>query len=223
MIYHSDNGTLGPYTLTDSMAFGLQAESFAWNKKSGLLFVSGGNIDTADYGPFLPGHNPMKWLGFDPATKTVKDSIVWNWDAYPYPRTGSDAPRPRVIDFSVSGDTAYVGCFWQDKAAVQMFKRVVTSVTQIDDRVPKTYTLSQNYPNPFNPSTTISFTLPSRSFVSLKVFDLLGREVATLVNENKNAGACSVRYDASTLTSGVYFYRLLAGSFIETKKLLFLK
>jgi photosystem II stability/assembly factor-like uncharacterized protein len=91
------------------------------------------------------------------------------------------------------------------------------------EKVPVEFTLAQNYPNPFNPSTTISFTLPSRSFVSLKVFDLLGREVATLVNENKNAGACSVRYDASTLTSGVYFYRLLAGSFIETKKLLLLK
>ena len=89
--------------------------------------------------------------------------------------------------------------------------------------VPKAFTLFQNYPNPFNPSTNISFSLPSRSFVSLKVFDLLGKEVATIVSEEMSAGSYSKQWNASKFASGVYFYRLQAGSFTEIKKLLFLK
>lgn len=83
--------------------------------------------------------------------------------------------------------------------------------------------LYQNYPNPFNPSTSISFSLPTRSFVSLKVFDLIGREVATLVNDEKSAGTYNVKLDASKLPSGVYFYRLQAGKYSETKKLVLLR
>ncbi len=85
------------------------------------------------------------------------------------------------------------------------------------------YSLFQNHPNPFNPSTSISFTLPSRSFVTLKIFDLLGREVSTIVSEELPAGDHSRQWNAEDFPSGVYFYRLQAGSFIETKKLVLLK
>lgn len=88
---------------------------------------------------------------------------------------------------------------------------------------PLKFELSQNYPNPFNPSTKIRFDLPTQAFISLKVYDVLGREVATLVNEMKQAGSYTVKWDASRMTSGVYFCRLRAGNFIETKKLLLLK
>ena len=88
---------------------------------------------------------------------------------------------------------------------------------------PKIFSLRQNYPNPFNPSTTISFDIPLDSYVSLKVFDMLGREVATLISEKMSAGTYTHLWNASGLTSGVYFYSLQAGSYIETKKLLFLK
>jgi hypothetical protein len=88
---------------------------------------------------------------------------------------------------------------------------------------PYSFILHQNYPNPFNPSTTISFSIPSRSFVSLKVFDLLGREVATLINENQNVGTHFTTFSATNLPSGIYFYRLQAGSFSETKKLVLQK
>jgi hypothetical protein len=222
-IYHSDNGTLGPYLLKDSMASGLQAESFAWNKKSGLLFVSGGNIDTADYGPFLPGHTPMKWLGIDPATKAVKETISWNWAAYPYPQTGADAPRPRVIDFSVTGDTAYVGCFWQDKAAVQMFRKTLTDVIQIDNQVPDRFALLQNYPNPFNPTTTIQFDVPSAGWTMLKLYDVLGKEVATLVNEQKDPGTYKVVLDGSGLASGIYVCTLTGNGVRLSSKMLLVK
>jgi hypothetical protein len=85
------------------------------------------------------------------------------------------------------------------------------------------FILHQNYPNPFNPSTIISFSLPSKSFVSLKVFDLIGREVATILSQEMQAGSHSQQWNTTNMTSGVYFYRLQAGSFIETKKLIMLK
>jgi photosystem II stability/assembly factor-like uncharacterized protein len=100
---------------------------------------------------------------------------------------------------------------------------VITSVNDIPIHLPTDYALSQNYPNPFNPSTTISFTLPSRSFVSLKVFDLLGREEATIVSEELSAGTHLRKWNAADMSSGVYFYRLQAGKYVEIKKLIFLK
>lgn len=84
--------------------------------------------------------------------------------------------------------------------------------------IPSVISLFQNYPNPFNPSTTISFALPSRSFVTLKVFDLLGREVSTIVSEEMSAGSYSRTWSTTNVSSGIYFYRLQAGSFIDTKK-----
>jgi hypothetical protein len=94
--------------------------------------------------------------------------------------------------------------------------------------VPNQFSLSQNYPNPFNPTTNLRFTVPEARFVSLKIYDLLGKEVATLVGENLNPGSYAVRWDASGCPSGVYFYRLtassgLTGNFSETKRLILLK
>jgi photosystem II stability/assembly factor-like uncharacterized protein len=88
---------------------------------------------------------------------------------------------------------------------------------------PTRFVLEQNYPNPFNPSTNISFDLPARSFVSLKVFDLLGKEVASIVSEVLPAGHYSRHWNAAGMPSGVYFYRLHAGSYIEAKKLVLLR
>jgi len=83
--------------------------------------------------------------------------------------------------------------------------------------------LMQNYPNPFNPATTFSFSLPSQSLVSLKVYDALGREVAVVLFEEMPAGTYSRQWNAAGLPSGIYFYRLSAGSFAETRKLVLLK
>jgi hypothetical protein len=89
--------------------------------------------------------------------------------------------------------------------------------------VPDSYMLNQNYPNPFNPSTTIRYGLPQRSTVSLTVFNALGQRVRQLVNEEQEAGYHEVKFDGTGLASGVYFYRLRAGGFVETKKFLFLQ
>ena len=85
------------------------------------------------------------------------------------------------------------------------------------------YRLGTNYPNPFNPSTRIKFDVPSSKFVTLKVFDVLGREVATLVNEVKQPGSYMVTFSAEGLASGVYFYRMQAGNFAATRKLMLLR
>lgn len=113
--------------------------------------------------------------------------------------------------FAAAGDTVYrsIG--------------TITSVKQTPPMIASQYLLSQNYPNPFNPSTTISYQLPTNTLVVLKVFDVLGREVETLVNERQSAGSHSVRFKAANLPSGVYFYRLQAGVYHDTKKLLLLK
>ncbi|MDW8437297.1 MAG: YCF48-related protein [Chloroherpetonaceae bacterium] len=87
----------------------------------------------------------------------------------------------------------------------------------------QTFELEQNYPNPFNPSTVIRYRIPTASFVTLKVYDVLGREIATLVSERQSAGQHSVTFDASNLVSGTYFYRLSAGEFASVKKMLFVK
>ncbi|MFN0158455.1 MAG: T9SS type A sorting domain-containing protein, partial [Bacteroidota bacterium] len=89
--------------------------------------------------------------------------------------------------------------------------------------VPTDFALHQNYPNPFNPTTAISYDLPVALQVSLRVYDLLGKEVATLVDEIQDAGYKSVEFDASTLASGVYFYRLQTGEFISVKKMIVTK
>lgn len=88
---------------------------------------------------------------------------------------------------------------------------------------PLTYKLEQNYPNPFNPSTSIQYEVSSRQFVSLKIYDILGNEIETLVSEEKPAGTYEVTWNAASLPSGVYFYKLQAGNFVETRKMLLLK
>ncbi len=101
---------------------------------------------------------------------------------------------------------------------LRTFTSVDDGTTLISD-----YKLSQNYPNPFNPSTVISYQLPTDGFVTLKVYNLLGSEVATLVNDTQNAGAYNVTFNANNLSSGVYFYKIKSGNFSDTKKLILLR
>ena len=119
--------------------------------------------------------------------------------------------------------------FWGDWSAhpwdanFHLKGTILTTDLNGDNHLPAEYTLEQNYPNPFNPGTKISWQSPVSSHQTLKVYDLLGNEVATLVDEFKEAGSYEINFDASGLTSGVYFYKLQAGSFIEIKKMVLLK
>jgi len=125
---------------------------------------------------------------------------------------------------SQQSDTIYI----THNAPGSPSKIVVTGngkVVGIEDKeqIPIKYVLAQNYPNPFNPTTTIDYSIPNSSFVTLKIFDLLGKEIATLVNEEKSIGNYEIEFNGSNLSSGVYFYKMQSGAFVATKKLILLK
>jgi len=138
------------------------------------------------------------------------DSVVVHYDSRP----------PTCQDYGV--------IFLADNMRVTPLS--ATAISDPGGELPEMFMLRQNYPNPFNPSTTISYRLPTQSIVTLKIFDLLGREVATLVNDVEPPGYKSVNFTANNLVSGVYYYRLVvkaislgeAGNFVETKKLVLL-
>jgi len=100
---------------------------------------------------------------------------------------------------------------------------VVLGVEEIPAALPVVYSLKQNYPNPFNPTTNIQFAIPQAGLVTMKIYNILGQEVATLLNEHKNAGTYTVDFDASGLNSGVYFYKIESGAFTSTKKMILMK
>ena len=107
-------------------------------------------------------------------------------------------------------------------SAIWFFTSVVTNIST-NGEIPKEFRLYNNYPNPFNPTTNIKFSIPTQGFVTLKVFNSLGKEVATLVNENMSVGTYEVNFDAGSITSGVYFYRLQSDNFTETKRMMLIK
>ena len=100
---------------------------------------------------------------------------------------------------------------------------VATGINNISNEIPNNYSLEQNYPNPFNPTTNIRFAIPKSGFTSLKVYDAMGREVATLINSKLEAGRFEAEFNASNLSSGVYFYKLVSGDFSEVKKMALIK
>jgi len=108
------------------------------------------------------------------------------------------------------------------EAAIEWINNTA-SVNNNENEIIKNYFLDQNFPNPFNPATTIKYQIPELSFVALKVFDVLGNEIATLVNEEKPTGTYKIIWNAENLPSGVYFYQLKAGSYIDTKKVVLLR
>ena len=126
-------------------------------------------------------------------------------------RPAFDSPNTFTVKRMLQGALNFVG--------------IVTSAGEENNvsSIPETFSLSQNYPNPFNPTTKLEFGISNLEFVSLKVYDALGKEVKTLVNEIKPAGRYKVEFDGSSLSSGVYYYKIEAGSFVQTKRMVLLK
>ncbi|MBK7631989.1 MAG: SBBP repeat-containing protein [Ignavibacteriales bacterium] len=141
------------------------------------------------------------------------------------PGNGIDQAKSIVLDNQgnvyVTGSSAGSGTS-VDFATIK-YSQTPTGINQTEYSLPEKYSLHQNYPNPFNPSTVIKYQLPISSQVIIKVYDVLGKEVATLVNEEKPAGRYQVNWNASNLSSGIYFYKIQSGSFVETKKMILLK
>ena len=127
-----------------------------------------------------------------------------------------------VRSIAISGTNLFAGTYYNG-AWKRPLSDMITAIERIATDLPTHFNLQQNYPNPFNPSTTMSYTIPKESFVTIKVYDLIGREIKTLVSENKPAGNYSVNFNGTNLPSGIYFYTIRAGSFMQTKKMVLLK
>lgn len=128
--------------------------------------------------------------------------------------------QPNVTEVTPLGKIVYEMSFDPGYVSYRAFKY---PYDQPESQYPESYVLNQNYPNPFNPSTVITFNIPQQSRVSIKVYDMLGREVSILANNDFSAGEHYVQFNAQNLSSGVYFYNLVSGSFSETKKMVLLK
>ncbi len=165
--------------------------------------------------------------------KGIRDSTLFRTTTLNGSALFHDTGRANLSVISDSGSIAWVA--WQGIIGGQpnifiartlMSTEVDNSLTLINSKSTLRtlkFEMAQNYPNPFNPTTIINYSVSKRCLVMIKVYDVLGKEVKTLVNEERRSGNYSVEFDGSKLSSGVYFYRMQAGDFIETKKLILLK
>jgi hypothetical protein len=154
------------------------------------------------------------------------DAGTWDADWAVYPMAVR-RPDGRYLLYYTGHNTA-----WNQQSIGLAIDSVTTTIVDHEKLyIPASFALLQNYPNPFNPTTTIEYQIPTQSYVTLKIYDLLGREVTTLVNERKDAGVYSVQWNASGFATGMYLVRIQAhqtnggqaGSFIDTKKVLLMK
>jgi len=205
-IFIAGNGVLYVFSLPEFNL--LFKKSFGYLAQNGDIIIVNGNgyivFSDEDRGNFAILYK------FDPNNFSVKDSIMFSgdyWCGFKY--------YDNVGLFFVMYDRKL------GKTTVYKIKDRFTNVKE--PQIPSTFKLYQNYPNPFNPSTTISYDLPERSRVKLSIYNLLGQEVATLVNGEQEAGRYSVKFDASGLPSGVYFYTLQTPYFTKTNKMVLVK
>lgn len=202
---------LSAFALTDSVLEGMSIETATWNPATGNLWVSHDSRGT--------GYTNLTWYAFDVTTKTLVDSFTL---PEPLPGNGDPDKLPRGLAFSSNGNTAYVGLFGTAYDRIYKIDKQ-TSVDEQGQVVVNGYKLSQNYPNPFNPTTKINFDLKESGFTTLKVYDMLGNEVATLVNKELTNGSHSVNFNAANLASGTYVYQLNVNGNRITNKMVLLK
>jgi hypothetical protein len=137
--------------------------------------------------------------------------------------TGTGLPSTDVLALAINGTFVVAGTSGHGVWRRPMSQMTVMGVAASSGSGPAVFRLGQNFPNPFNPSTTIAYQVPAAGRVTLRVFDLLGRELSTLVDERKDAGSYAVRFEGANLASGVYLYRLTAGQFTQTRKMVIMK
>jgi hypothetical protein len=138
--------------------------------------------------------------------------------------TSADSGLPKTSVWSFVSKNGYLFAGTADSGIWRRpLSEIITSINSNHMSAQLSFKLEQNFPNPFNPNTTIQYLIPKESFVAIKVYDVLGKEIATLLNERKSVGSYSLNFNSSNLPSGVYFYRMQAGSFVSTKKFVLLK
>lgn len=232
-VFHSsDNGiTWSPYN-----------NNLAGKTVSELAVLGTDVIAGTTYnGIFISTDNGMNWVPINNGLKSISINALYSYDnkllaatfngndVYLSTNKGSNWTKFSngftsdiyIYDFIVYGNDVFAGTsngIWKRPVS-----EMVLSVSQSQIVFPEEYSLSQNYPNPFNPTTNISFSLPAKSFVSLKIFDSLGKVVAILENGYLSAGCYTKQWNAMNVSSGIYFYSLITGSHKETKKLVLLR
>lgn len=197
-----------------------------YTPKVALHLLSGGSLDEPTYiADDINGDGKLELAilsgGYLYIFKSDGDNSYYLW----YLKQG---PSNMVVSFyDMNGDGTkdiLWGLEWQENLISHIYK--ASELVSVKDEkyiIPDKFELFQNYPNPFNPSTTISYRCPVTGNVTLKVYDILGKEVAILVNEEKQAGSYTVKFDGSKLPSGVYIYKIQAGDFVSSKKMILLK
>jgi hypothetical protein len=199
----------------------------AWDKTNRQLLLSaqaGARRDTIYvFNPTNGTFAPLGAMGLSTAITHL--GIAPN--GYIFGLTGTGAQIATLVRFTAQNTTA-ISIGSTNISGLRGIGIRTDSLGQLNAEIgtvsaPKEYQLNQNYPNPFNPSTVIEFAIPTAGNVSLKIYDVLGREVATLLNERRNAGVHRINFNASNLSSGTYFYRLQSGGFTQTKKMILVK
>jgi hypothetical protein len=206
----------------DTLVVG-QTASYRVTVKGGPLASAGTNIAAAKGALSVIAGQGLQKIG-DELTHTGPkapsgDSVSFQFSYTAPGAVGADTIFANGNSVNLSGDNS--GDQWNFAPRKRIVTRALAAVTDL--ALPLSAELYQNYPNPFNPSTLIRYQLPEAGSVSIKLFDLTGREIATLVNDSKPAGSHEVRVDAGKLASGVYLYRLEAGAFVETRKMTLLR
>lgn len=188
----------------------------------------------------LLSHNLHSLYSFEWYTGYTQDTSYWNWlnygsiqQMYPSGVEGPvTIPSQDFINLNPNDSVIiyYAFAIGTDEADVisgileaQIKYNTVLSIGNKISEIPQDFSLAQNYPNPFNPNTKIQFSVNKSEFISLKVFDLLGNEIAILVNEELTPGVYQYNFDASNLSSGVYYYKLQSGNYSETKKMILMR
>ncbi|MCW8811204.1 MAG: T9SS type A sorting domain-containing protein [Ignavibacteriaceae bacterium] len=198
-----------------------------------FLFVSISGLSFAQTSHVVEVRNFV----FVPETLSIAvgDTVVWQWIEGAHTTTSDSTTGQNVWDELIDASHQVFrfvitapgnhGYYCIPHQGLGMVGTIVATVSGVEDEnnPPEKFQLSQNYPNPFNPSTTIKYRLTKPAKVTLKVYNLLGKEVVKLVSGDKNAGTYEVEFNASALPSGIYFYELKTGSFAQTKKMILMK
>lgn len=233
-LYNGFNFTVNDSSIhSGSTAYATVPWGMKYMNDKNILFV------TCDANTFQPGigYDYGRTYEVNPNTGEVLDTLdeaAWNlaitgvYDSHSSERASGYASVHKV-DFD-ENDNVYTQSYfswtinkWTYSKTLPTIPVSITGIQKAGSDIPDNYSLEQNYPNPFNPTTTISYYIPKEAFVTLRIYDVLGKEVAEIVNRDQRAGRYQVEFNAANLSSGIYYYKIKAGSFTETKKMILLK
>ena len=200
-------------------------DAYTMTTQASSLWDSNNQCKPAFYAVVDVGNNYNALVPLIASSDSLKqaDYTTASWTRFSAALTAAHTAKDQNYSTTVPAGTSLGSAKDSLNAAIKGLVKKTNGIEKTNDQIPKVFSLSQNYPNPFNPTTQIKYSVPFSGNISLKVYNVLGVEVATLFEGVKQAGNYSTSFNASSLASGVYFYRLNADSYSETKKLMLLK